>query len=114
MSLYAGSEILDLLCGKLSDLDIWNRNGIKTAVAMDRDEAALEIAARRVSHRPSGCSVRLICADLGIAGVLLGKELQSFNVAFCHFGVHYFSDESMDAFLSNVNLFPVLGSNAHG
>jgi hypothetical protein len=64
--MYAGSEILDLCCGKLSDLGIWNRNGIKTVVAIDRDEAALEIAARRVSQRSHGCSVRLICADLGI------------------------------------------------
>ena len=112
-SLFGGNRrLLDLCCGKLPELDAWNRNGMLDVIAVDNDQAALEIASGR-AQATTRVDVQICKCDLSLEGSLVesfGRQganmadmRHSVDAVFCHFAIHYFfeSEESTDVFIRN-------------
>lgn len=86
------TNLLDLACGKLGDLDKWISNDIKNVVGYDINPVSIKEAERRISER--NFNAKVYVKDLS-TNILEGNK--TFDVATSMFAFHYFF-ESKETF----------------
>lgn len=94
------TNLLDLACGKLGDLDKWISNDIKNVVGYDINSASIKEAERRINER--NFNAKVYVKDLS-RNVLDGNK--KFDVVTSMFAFHYFfeSKATFDTIMKSID-----------
>ncbi len=118
-------SLMDIACGRGGDIDKWNRSGIKSVFAFDKNEDSIESTdktnpgakARLKEYKNLRTKIHFEVADVTVPTEELLESIESFrkknginkgfDIVSCQFALHYFFEslESLDIVLRLVSKY---------